>query len=153
MVMTDKIRIWSREPGSAVVPSRVSLLILYTHAESGAYSRDSSRFPRRRRPFIYTANRHRNYPEFIGSLNYVPMAFTAESPPAQTGPPAVLKLVPVTNRCYLFRFHHMDQLMRVSLFPHALLVGSGNVRYRIKYRSVGQRGLLMVVAHRAVMML
>ena len=30
----------------------------HTQAESGAYSRDSSRFPRRR-PFIYTATRHR----------------------------------------------------------------------------------------------
>ena len=37
--------------GSAV-PSRVSLLVLHTQAESGAYSRDSSRVPRRR-PFIY----------------------------------------------------------------------------------------------------
>ena len=46
--------IWSRETGS-YVPSRVSLLILYTQAESGAYSRDPSRFPRRRHsPFSYT---------------------------------------------------------------------------------------------------
>ena len=37
--------------GSAV-PSRGSLLILHTQAESGAYSRESSPFPRRR-PFIY----------------------------------------------------------------------------------------------------
>ena len=43
---------WSRETGSAV-PSRVSLLIsIYIQAESGAYSRDFSRIPRRR-PFIY----------------------------------------------------------------------------------------------------
>ena len=33
--------------------------------------------------FIYTVNRHRVSPEFIRSRNYVPMAFTAESPPAQ----------------------------------------------------------------------
>ena len=45
------LRIWSRETGSAV-PSRASLLILHTQAESGAYLRDSSRVPRRR-PFIY----------------------------------------------------------------------------------------------------
>ena len=32
---------------------------------------------------IYTANRHRASPEFIGSRNRVPMALTAESPPAQ----------------------------------------------------------------------
>ena len=31
-----RLRIWSRETGSAV-PSPVSLLILYTHAKSGAY--------------------------------------------------------------------------------------------------------------------
>ena len=49
------LRIWSRDTGSAV-PSRVSLLIFDTQAESGAYSRDSSRFPRRR-PYIYL-NRH-----------------------------------------------------------------------------------------------
>ena len=69
--------------GSAV-PSRVSLFILHTQAESGAYLRDSSRVPRRR-PFIYIkiAIRHRVSPEFIGSHNCVPMAFTAESPPAQ----------------------------------------------------------------------
>ena len=48
---TTCLRIWSRETSSAV-PSRVSLLILHTQAESGAYSRDFSRFPRRR-PFIY----------------------------------------------------------------------------------------------------
>ena len=32
---------------------------------------------------IYTVNRHRVSPEFIRSRNCVPMAFTAESPPAQ----------------------------------------------------------------------
>ena len=69
--------IWSRETGSAV-PSRVSL---HTQAESGAYLRDSSRVPRRR-PFI-TVIRHRVSLEFIGSRKCVPMAFTAESPPAR----------------------------------------------------------------------
>ena len=76
-------RIWSRETGSAA-PSRVSLLILHTQAESGACLRDSSRVPWRR-PFIYIKNatRHRVSPEFIGPRKCVPMAFTAESPPAQ----------------------------------------------------------------------
>ena len=57
---------------------------LYTQAESGAYLRDSSRVPRRR-PFIYETAiiRHRVGPEFIGSRNCVPMAFTAESPPVR----------------------------------------------------------------------
>ena len=36
----------------SAVPSRVSLFILHTQAEPGAYLRDSSRVPRRR-PFIY----------------------------------------------------------------------------------------------------
>ena len=73
--------IWSRETSPAV-PSRVNLLVLHTQAESRANLRDSSRFPRRR-PFIDTVNRQRVSPEFIGSRNCVPMAFTAESPPAQ----------------------------------------------------------------------
>ena len=43
----SRLRILSRGIGSAVL-SRISLLILYTQAESGAYSRDPYRFPRRR---------------------------------------------------------------------------------------------------------
>ena len=46
----SRLRIWSRETGSAV-PSRVSLLIAILQAESSACLRDSSRVPRRR-PFI-----------------------------------------------------------------------------------------------------
>ena len=72
------------ETGSAV-PSRVSLLIsilrlnlVLTYGippefRGGAASIYS---------FI-TAIRHRVSPEFIGSRNCVPMAFTAESPPAR----------------------------------------------------------------------
>ena len=41
--------------GGSAVPSRVSLLILHTKAESGAYSRDSYRFPRRRPHISSTA--------------------------------------------------------------------------------------------------
>ena len=56
------LRIWSRETGSAV-PSRVSLLILHTLAESDAYLLwDSSRVPRRR-PYIYI-----KLPYAIGSV-------------------------------------------------------------------------------------
>ena len=39
----SRLRVWSRETRSAV-RSRASLLILQTQAESGAYSRNSSRF-------------------------------------------------------------------------------------------------------------
>ena len=56
--------------------------IFHVQAESGAYSRNSSRFPRRP-PFIYTAMCHRISSGFIESPNCVPKAFTAESPPAQ----------------------------------------------------------------------
>ena len=66
-----------RETGLAV-PSRVSLLILYTNAESGAYSRDSSQCPQRC-PYIFTTIYHRVSHDFIGSRNCVPMAFTPES--------------------------------------------------------------------------
>ena len=85
-----RLGFWSRETGSAV-PSRVSLFILHTQAEPGSYSRDSSRFPRRR-PFIYTAIRHWFSPEFIGSRNCVPMSFTAESPsaPATSSPQGIV---------------------------------------------------------------
>ena len=78
----SRLRIWFRETG-LTVPSLVSLLILYTNAESGAYSRYSSRIPRRR-PYIFASNtHHRVSPEFIGSRNCVPIAFTAEIPLAQ----------------------------------------------------------------------
>ena len=70
----------SRDGFSRPVPRQPAHL--HPQAESGAYLRDSSRVP----PFasIYgTAIRHRVSPEFIGSRNCVPMAFTAESLPAQ----------------------------------------------------------------------
>ena len=59
----SRLRIRSRETRSAV-PSRFSLLILQTHAEPGAYSRDFSRFTWRG-SFVYTARRHRASTEFI----------------------------------------------------------------------------------------
>ena len=77
----DGRRIWFRETGLAV-PPRVSLLILHTQAESGAYLRDSSRCPQQR-PYIFTTTHHWVSPEFIGSRNCVPIAFTTESPLAQ----------------------------------------------------------------------
>ena len=61
-------------------------------AKSGAYLRDSSRFPRRR-PFFNTADHHRVSPKFIRSRKCVPTALTAESSPTQK--PVVLKVVPV----------------------------------------------------------
>ena len=83
VIPRSHLRIWSRETGSAV-PSRVGLLILHTQAESGAYSEDSSRFLPRR-PFLYTANRHRVHPESIRSRRCVPMAFISCPLPPKPG--------------------------------------------------------------------
>ena len=58
---------------------------VHTQTEYGAYSRDSSQIPRRR-PFILLKPPYAigSVPCLcIGSRNCVPMAFTAESPPAQ----------------------------------------------------------------------
>ena len=56
---------------------------LHTQAESGAYLRTGF-LPSSAAASIYeTAIRHRVSPEFIGSRNCVPMAFTAESSLAQ----------------------------------------------------------------------
>ena len=111
-----RLRIWFRETDLAV-PSRVSLLILHTQAESGAYSRNSSRCPRRR-PYIFTTTHHRVSPEFIGSRSCVPMAFTAESPLAQG---QYSPKGSSSNGCRLCIT--MDQLLLCAyLFPRPLLV-------------------------------
>ena len=93
----SRVRIWFRETG-LVVPSRVSLLILYTNAEYGSYSRDSSRCPRRHPYILASTTHHRVSPEFIGSRNCVPMTFTAESPLGTA--PVVLKVARVTSAAF-----------------------------------------------------
>ena len=99
-----------RETGLAV-PSRASLLILYSQAEYGAYSRDSSRFPRRR-PFI-GLNRHT--PSSQSRLYRLTQLRTdgvhcRES--AGTGP-AVLRVVPATAAAFSGR--HGPINVRLSL--------------------------------------
>ena len=71
----SRLKNWFREIGLAV-PSRVSLVIVYTNAESGAYSRGYSQCPQRC-PYIFTTIHHRVSHDFIGSRNCVQMAFTA----------------------------------------------------------------------------
>ena len=73
------LRIWSRETGSAI-PSRVSLLISILRLNLVLTYGVSPEF--RGGVHYETAKGHRVSPEFIGSRNCVPMAFTAESPPA-----------------------------------------------------------------------
>ena len=111
-----RLRIWFRETDLAV-PSRVSLLILHTQTESGAYSRDCSPCPRRR-PYIFTTTHHRVSPGFIGSRDCVSIAFTAESTLAQG---QYSPQGSSSNGCRLCIT--MDQLsLCASLFPHPLLV-------------------------------
>ena len=75
----SRLKIWSRETGSAV-PSRVSLLISILRLNLVLTYEIPPKF---RGGIFKTAIRHRVSPEFIGSRNCVPMAFSAESPPAQ----------------------------------------------------------------------
>ena len=69
----------SRDGFSRPVPRQPAHL--HTQTESGDYLRDSSRVPRRR-PSMKPPYAIGSLPSFIGSRNCVPMAFTAESPPA-----------------------------------------------------------------------
>ena len=76
------LRIWSRETGSAV-PSRVSLLISILRLNLVLAHGIPPEFRGGGHYLYKIAIRHRVGPEFIGSRKCVPMAFTAESPPAQ----------------------------------------------------------------------
>ena len=81
-VLRSCLRIWSRETSSAV-PSRVSLLISILRLNLVLTYGIPPEFGGGVHLFILTAIRHRVSPEFIGSRNCVPMALTAESPPAR----------------------------------------------------------------------
>ena len=67
----------------SVVPSRVSLFISILRLNLVLTYGIPPDFRGGVHFFIETAIRHRTSPEFIESRNCVPMAFTAESPPAQ----------------------------------------------------------------------
>ena len=141
----SRLRIWSRETGPAA-PSRVSLLIHLTRAESGAYSRSSSRFPRRR-PFISSTA--------IGSLSSSSVHATdavhcRES--ARAGS-VVLKVARVTGAA--FSGIAMDQFLCVSLLPYPLLVqyvvytimcDAESVGMRKRDRTGGVRRLALLMA-------
>ena len=94
----------SRDESGCLVPSLVSLLIPYTQAEPGAYSRDCSRFPRWR-PFVYI-NCHT--PSGQSRVHRVVQLRTEgvhyrES--AGTGP-VVFKVVPVTGAAFALPWIH-----------------------------------------------
>ena len=111
----------SRDGFSRPIPRQ--LAHLHTQAGSGAYSRDSSRVPRRR-PVLYL-NRHtplgqsRVYRVTQLRTNGV---HCRES--AGTGP-LVLKVVSSSNRCCHFAGHHGSMNVRLSFpTPTSLLVYS-----------------------------
>ena len=69
--------------------------------------------------FVYTAIRHRVSAQFIGSRKIVPMAFTAETPPALGW--ASSPNGSSNNGCCLCIT--MDQLMSASIFQHVAPTG------------------------------
>ena len=114
----------------SAVPSYVSLLILHTQVESGAYSRDSSGFPRRCLliPSTATGSVPSSYQVtqlFIDGLH------CRES--ASTGP-VVLKVVPVTGAAFLGIT--MDHFLCLSFPTPTFGTVDMYVRYR-KYRVYG----------------
>ena len=100
----------SRDGFSRSVPRQAAHL--HTHAESDAYSRDSSRFPRRR-PFP-----DRLPPSGRSRVNRVTQLRTEGVPcreSTSTGP-VTLEVVPVTGATFLG--FTLDQCLCTSLFPH-----------------------------------
>ena len=128
-----RLRIWPRETGSAV-PSRVSPLIP-PHSGwiwlVGAYSRDSSRFPRRR-PFIYTATRHRVGPESIGSRN---LAYRQPSVPRVHRHRASIPQGGSSNECCLCRPWAMSWCV-VRKVSEAGIIGSTTPCFFIKKKKL-----------------
>ena len=115
----SRLIIWSRETGPAV-PSRVSSQIVHTQvrsqAESGAYSRDSSRFPRRRLfPYRLPPSGRSRVIRVTQWRTYGVLCRDS----ASTGP-AALKGVPATGAA--FPGFTMDQFLCASLFPHSLIL-------------------------------
>ena len=110
----------SRETGSAV-PSRVSLLILYTQAESGPYSRDSSRFPRRR-PLIYL-NRHT--PSSQSRVHQVTQLLRTDGVHCRESAGTDKASSPQcssSDRCCHFADHHRPINVRISLPTPTILL-------------------------------
>ena len=133
----SRLRIWFRETGLAV-PSLVSLLILYTNAESGAYSRYSSRIPRRRPLFLPAPHTIGSVPSLSGHA----IAYRLRSLPRVRWHRASSPQVSSSNGCCLCIT--MDQMLLCSsLFPHSLLIYSENVQIIgciHKIRLHGRRG-------------
>ena len=115
----SRLRTRSRDTGS-VIPSRVSPLILHTQAESGPYSRGSSRFPRRRPHIPSTASGS------VPSLSGHAIAYRWRSLPRVRRHRASSPQGSSSNGCRLFRFHRGVIFIRLS-FPTPLLVCRGHL--------------------------
>ena len=97
----SRLRMWSRETDSAA-PSCVSLLILHTRAEAGAYLRDFSRVPRWR-PFIYLDHHTPSGQSRVNRVKHLRTDGVHCLESASTGP-VVLKVVPAMDAA--FAGHH-----------------------------------------------
>ena len=118
----SRLRTWFREADLAV-PSRVSLLILYTTAESGAYSRYSSRVPLRR-PYIFCQYHTPSGQYRVYLVTQLRTGYVHCRESVGTGP-VVLKVVRVTGaafaspwtKCYCASlFSHTHYWYTVSMF-------------------------------------
>ena len=115
----SRLRIWSRDTGSAV-PFNASLLILHAQAESGADLRYSSRFPRRR-PHIYTPSTAiGSVPNLMGRA----IAYRWRPLPRVYWHRACSPQGSSSNGCCHFRFHPGANVRCASLLRHPLLVCS-----------------------------
>ena len=106
------------------VPSRVSLLIFYTNAESGAYSRYSSRVPRRRRPLYFCQHHTPSGQSRVYRVTHLRTDCVHCRESVGTGP-VVLKVVRVTGaafasswtKCYCAPlFSHIHYWYTMSMF-------------------------------------
>ena len=101
----SSLNILSRKRG-LVVPSCVSLLILHTQDEFGAYSRYFFHFPQRRRPFFILSTAIGSVPSLSGDA----IAYRWHRANNAQG----------SSGCCLLRYHHRSFLC-ASLFPHPLV--------------------------------
>ena len=128
-----RLRIWSRESGSAI-PSRVSQLILRNQAESDAYPR-TPLLPPAFRDIDYDdedVHMYRQPPSTaigsVPSLSDRAIAYRWRSLPRIRQHRASSPQGSSSNGCFLFRFQQAPILMRLSFpTPTSLLVCSGRV--------------------------
>ena len=118
----SRLRICFRETGLAL-PSLASLLILYTNAESGAYSRYSSRIPGGVHIFLPAPHTTESVPSLSGHA----IAYRLRSLPRVHWHRANSPQGSSSNGCCLCITMN-QMLLCSSLFPHPLLIYSENVQ-------------------------